>query len=139
MSKQKAYSVNQEEYHDDMESICRGSINNGDVDTGKLTMKVFVADSQPYTHKDLICIDQFIESMEEQAYDKAGEFSEDYLHDIRSQDKRQELKEVISKWLDENVGPPTFYRVTNVRVYNHVIGDWVNSGGVVHPVPMEEV
>jgi len=54
-----------------------------------------------------------IESIQEQAYEEAGEYAESWLENL-PKEKISELEKVIADWIDAN-DPPHFWTVTNVK------------------------
>ncbi|SDF79586.1 MULTISPECIES: hypothetical protein [unclassified Duganella] len=86
-------------------------IGNHDLEVGAV---VFRAEAMHPEPKELIDVDDIIETMGERAYDIAGEYGEDYP-DV-STNAVQELSEFLAGWITKHA-PPTFYTVKNVQRY----------------------
>ena len=70
----------------------------------------------PISHLDFVNEINIVEDIQQIAYDKDGDFAEDYLLDM-TEDMEQELREVIAKFLTEKVAAPKWYRVDDVQEY----------------------
>jgi len=100
------YSLNDEEWVDDWCDIMDDLIESGNTE-------VSVGTGVKADHADFIRPYDIVETMQELAYDQYDDYAEDYA--ILSDIQMQQLKLVITKWFNDNVEKPTFYKVTNVR------------------------
>lgn len=75
----------------------------------------WTGEAQPKTAAYFITVDHLLEDMQGQADDVAGEASEDWLPDWRSQvDTQDELKAIIAKFVDEH-WPVKFFSVDKIE------------------------
>lgn len=86
-------------------------IGNHDLEVGAV---VFRAEAMHPAPKELIDVDDIIETMGERAYDIAGEYGEDYPS--VSKEAKQELSDFLAAWIAKHAAP-TFYTVKNVQRY----------------------
>jgi len=114
-----AYSFDEEQYHEDIESAIDDAFNTGDYNVGD-TITIYRGKSTRATHKEFIWIDEIIESMQDRALDNYNEWADDYLTDL-THEKVKQLESVIVKWFEENSKKPRFYTVTDVEKIEHVI------------------
>ena len=80
--------------------------------------------------EDFMCVENFIETMHERAYDE-NEFAEDYLYDV-TQEQKDELGELISGWAKKHNIAPRFFLIENVTEVVHevdqkVVQDMINN------------
>lgn len=73
-----------------------------------------IGESVPVLHKDIFNLRYLKEEMQDNAYDIADEYSEDYLKDLTTE-KAKELEVLILDWLDKNVKQPNFFTVKNEK------------------------
>lgn len=62
--------------------------------------------------------DSVIEELQQQAYDKAGEFSNDYLEGVSLKDRlklEKMLTETFNQWAKETNNEPSFYTIEDTR------------------------
>lgn len=69
-----------------------------------------IGEKVPVHHEDIFDLRDMIEEMENQAYEIAGEYSEDYLTDL-TVEKADELETLILNWLNTNTKQPNFFTV----------------------------
>lgn len=86
-------------------------IDNHDLKAGAVVFRAEAAHPSP---KELIDVDDIIETMGERAYDIAGEYGEDYP-DVSTEAVR-ELSDFLTAWVAKHA-PPSFYTVQNVQSY----------------------
>ena len=84
------------------------------LDTKNLKEGFWVGQVKECHTSDFIDCDSMIENAQCQADDVADEASEDYLSDI-TEEKKEELNELVRKWFDDNGFKPDFYSVINVE------------------------
>jgi len=66
------------------------------------------------THLDIVKnLRPLVEYLQEAAYDEAGEAAEDYLMDF-TDDHEEGLREVIAKYLEDNVRKPAYFHIEDV-------------------------
>ena len=65
-------------------------------------------------HKDIFNLRDLIEDMQDNAYEMADEYAEDYLKDLTTE-KAKELEDLILQWLNKNVKQPNFFNVKNEK------------------------
>lgn len=75
-----------------------------------LTDTIEIGERVPVLHSDIFNLKYITEEMQEQAYEIADEYSEDYLTDLTSE-KAEELEKLILNWLNTNVNQPNFFTV----------------------------
>ena len=109
--KQVYYSLNGEDY-DDLETIFDELIADG-FKSGT-EVEIYEGDAKSFKHSEFVDAEYLIEIMQERAYDKAHEYSEDYLNDL-SREKINEFGLLISRWLESNAKPPAFWVIENSR------------------------
>lgn len=73
-----------------------------------------IGERVPVLHKDIFNLRYLKEEMQDNAYDIADEYSEDYLKDLTTE-KAKELEVLILDWLDKNVKQPNFFTVKNEK------------------------
>ena len=83
------------------------------------------------THAEFVNPMSIIENICDQSSDDFGEFSEDYLRELQSDESVDGLKDVIAKWLQDTVGAPTFYRVIDATEHSIVVTE-----DIVLPKPL---
>lgn len=69
-----------------------------------------IGEKVPVLHKDIFDLRDIIEKMQDQAYELADEYSEDYLKDLTAE-KADELQTLILNWLNININQPNFFTV----------------------------
>lgn len=79
-----------------------------------LTDTIEIGERVPVLHKDIFNLRDLIEEMQDQAYEMADEYSEDYLSDL-TYSKADELEDLILLWLNKNVKQPNFFNVKNEK------------------------
>lgn len=92
-------------------------IDNHDLEVGAVVFRAEAIHPEP---KELIDVEDIIETMGERAYDIAGEHAEDYP-DV-SEAAEQELTDFLAAWIAKHVAP-TFYTVKNVQRYTIIEAD----------------
>ncbi len=76
--------------------------------------QIWKGKAKPATHFNIVPIHSVIEMIQESAYDDYGEWAEDYLYGLKSEDV-QELRKVISDFLLKKTGPVSFWDVENIE------------------------
>ena len=79
-----------------------------------LTDTIEFGERVPVLHKDIFNIRDLIEDLQDDAYEMADEYSEDYLSELTF-GKAYELEELILLWLNKNVKQPNFFNVKNEK------------------------
>ena len=79
-----------------------------------LTDTIEIGEKVPVHHKDIFKLRYLTEEMQDDAYEIADEYSEDYLKDLTTE-KAKELEVLILDWLDKNVKQPNFFTVKNEK------------------------
>lgn len=113
-----AYSLDEENYKD-FGSIM-GEVNSDYPEGTKIQLSK--AETVQYTHDDFIDIDIFFKIINETACDECGEYAEDYMYKV-DKEKRDELKKVISAWMNKNFKQPKFFTVKNISKVEVVAGE----------------
>jgi hypothetical protein len=72
----------------------------------------YEGESVAYTAHEFISGDSIIDVAMENAYEEGGEFAEDWLDDIKSEDI-EAIEKMVGDYLQEKY-PPAFYNVVNV-------------------------
>jgi uncharacterized membrane protein YvbJ len=96
-------------------------IDNHELEVGAVVFRAEAIHPEP---KELIDVEDIIETMGERAYDIAGEHGEDYPN--VSDEAAQELTEFLATWIAKHAAP-TFYTVTNVQRYTITADDLTPS------------
>ncbi len=73
-----------------------------------------IAEKVPVLHKNIFNLRYLTEEMQDNAYEIADEYSEDYLKDLTAE-KAKELECLIVDWLDANIEQPNFFTVKNEK------------------------
>ena len=79
-----------------------------------LTDTIGIGERVQILHKDIFNLRYLTEEMQDQAYEMADEYSEDYLSELTF-GKADELEELILLWLNKNVKQPNFFNVKNEK------------------------
>jgi len=103
----KCFSTNGENFHDDEYLVI------GECESEGLT-EVSVGESVPKQHSDFLSISHMIDCAQEAAQGDVGEIADDYLENLTLAD-HGDLKKLITNFLDERIGEPSFYGVNNIR------------------------
>lgn len=119
MSVEKWLASTTEEYwdtpvkYDSKEEAIKEGPNNLDLEEDDPYF--FVGKIKKITAKDIVsrCISRFIETLQEEAYDRVDEYAEGWLSEI-GKEKQQQLVEIVSKFIDEN-DPPSFFVVVDIE------------------------
>jgi len=101
------YSLNNSDYHE-KEDIIEIIKQTDDVKT------VYRGEKINYTHDDFVSGRDIVENIAEAAYDIADEYSENYTESIDNDKVSDAIKEVVLKYLNENVPQPSFFRIDDV-------------------------
>jgi hypothetical protein len=107
------YSVDKEDFNLDYDSVLEYIANNLEKDENPIG-KVYwrgVA-TKPLPSNFTPDADDIFIIMNERAYDRCGEYTEDFPD--CSREKHKELESLINKWCDDNLDV-TFYNVSNVE------------------------
>ncbi len=110
------YSLNQEEFYGDFDTK-EAAIEQGKEEALEEGQhEFFIGVCEEYTPS--VSAWQVIESIQEDAYDKHGEYSQAYLDDVSNEHKEElqdKLNEVLSKWIEEHNYIPDFWGVKDVE------------------------
>ena len=79
-----------------------------------LTDTIGIGERVQILHKDIFNLRYLTEEMQDNAYEIADEYSEDYLKDLTAE-KAKELECLIVDWLDANIEQPNFFTVKNEK------------------------
>ncbi len=108
LAAEECWSVDEENFK--ARTLCE-LIDNHDLAAGTV---VFRAEALHPAAKELIDVEDIVETMSDRAYNIAGEYAEGYP-DI-SKDAAQELTDFLAGWIAKHAAP-TFYTVKNVQHY----------------------
>jgi len=124
MSKQYAWSTDEEMYHGKFDTVeealaeAREHLIDGlDEDPGSYT--VWVGEAKPIPTGRLVDAECIVERMQERAYEEVGEFGEDYLTTATAE-QLKELEALVVAWADR-VEMPSFYSADNILAHTIVI------------------
>lgn len=113
---QYSWSMDEEIYHDQCKSIAEAVAaavdHHGGLDLGT---SISIGEIIPVDAIQLIDADSVIDNMSCQAFDLAGEPSEDYLGRV-TKEQKDELEALIAAWADR-VEKPTFWQIGTVYVH----------------------
>lgn len=111
-----SWSMDKEIYHDQCNSIAEAVAaavaHHGGLDLG---ISISIGEIIPVDASQLIDADSVIDNMSCQAFDLAGEPSEDYLGRV-TKEQKDELEALIAAWADR-VEKPTFWQIGTVYVH----------------------
>ncbi len=114
--KQYSWSLDEETYQDHCDSIeeavAAALDHHGDLGIGST---IFVGEIIPVDASQLVDADSVIDNMSCQAYDLAGESSEDYLGSV-TKEQKSELEALIAAWADR-VEKPAFWQIGTIYVH----------------------
>lgn len=102
------YVFNVNDYWTDDVDYINELINDLELENVQIAEKVSVF------HRDIFNIRYVTEEMQDDAYEIADEYAEDYLRDLTTE-KAKELEELILDWLNKNVSQPNFFTVKNEK------------------------
>lgn len=112
-----AWSVNEEEYHgseDSRAAAIQAAISDNDLEPGrKVWTGEIVKRSAGYY---LTSADRLLEDMQERAYEDNGEYSEDWLTKVTTDQEKElnlALKAAADAWAEKHGHHPYFYEITN--------------------------
>ena len=111
----KVYSLDGEKYYD-WEDIT-SQISEHDI--GEVIC-LYEADQVKHCNTEFIDSHQIIENISERAFDEGGELTENY-HDNLMNVNEDELKLLISDWLDSKGVKPEFFTVENVKETEYTV------------------
>jgi len=113
---QYSWSVDEETYRDQCDSIeeavAAALDHHGGLEIG---ITISIGEIIPVDALQLVDADSVIENMSCQAYDLAGEPSEDYLGSV-TKEQKSELEVLIAAWADR-VERPAFWQVGTIYVH----------------------
>jgi len=113
---QYSWSVDEETYRDQCDSIeeaiAAALDHHGDLEIG---ITISIGEIIPVDALQLVDADSVIDNMSCQAYDLAGEPSEDYLGSVTDEQKR-ELEALIAAWADR-AEKPAFWQIGTIFVH----------------------
>ena len=127
--KQYSWSTDEETFHDQCDSLEAAvasaiDYHGGDMEIGQT---IYVGEVKPVATSSLVGEGNIVERMQEMAYEYAGESSEDYLHDVTTE-QFDELRSLVAAWADR-VQPPTFWQVLRSVPYVITAEDLEPSNG----------
>mgnify|MGYP000982511971 CR=1 FL=1 len=127
--KQYSWSTDEERFHDQCDSVeaaiaAAVEYHGRDMEVGST---VYVGEVLRVQTAQLISADSIIENMQVQAYDYAGEASEDYLASV-TKEQEMELARLVAKWAD-SVEAPNFWQVLNTVPHVITAGDLEQPNG----------
>ncbi len=99
-----AYSFNDVEYYEYQDIIDMIEIDK------EVSNYIYIGTKKIYSHKDFMDVNFLIEGMQEFSQDSCGEWAENYLSNI-TKEQKDNLKEYILKWFNENVDQPSFFNI----------------------------
>ena len=99
-----AYSFNDVEYYEYQDIIDMIEIDK------EVSDYIYIGTKKIYSHKDFMDVNFLIEGMQEFSQDSCGEWAENYLSNI-TKEQKDNLKEHILKWFNENVDQPSFFNI----------------------------
>ncbi len=110
------YSLNGESFYGEYETK-EGAVEQGKEEALEEGQnEIFIGICEEYIPS--ISAWQVIDSIQEDAYDKLGEFSQGYLDDVSNEHREElqdKLNQVLSKWIEEHNYIPDFWSVKNVE------------------------
>lgn len=113
---QYSWSVDEETYRDRCDSIeeavAAALDHHGGLEIG---MTISIGEIIPVDASQLVDADSVIENISCQAYDLAGEPSEDYLGSV-TKEQKSELEALIAAWADR-VEKPAFWHIGTIYVH----------------------
>ncbi|MCU7836495.1 MAG: hypothetical protein KZQ83_14755 [gamma proteobacterium symbiont of Taylorina sp.] len=84
-------------------------------------------------HQDFIYAGEIIDSMKERAYEEFDDYADGYLEDIKESD-REQLKQLIITWFNNNAKQPTFYNVKDIEDIEEIevkVGEDIDELGLI--------
>jgi hypothetical protein len=134
---QYSWSVDEETYRDQCDSIeeavAAALDHHGGLEIGTT---ISVGEIISVDASQLVDADSVIESMSCQAYDIAGEPSEDYLAGA-TKEQKDELESLIAAWADR-VEKPAFWQIGTIFVHTVTAQDLVKTPDVGHAAVAQE-
>lgn len=117
-SVQYSWSTDEETFHDQCDSVADAIVAAidyiGDLEVGQT---IYIGEIIPVEAIQLIDADSVIDNMSCQAFDLAGEPSEDYLGRV-TKEQKAELEALIAAWADR-VEKPAFWQIG--KTYVHIV------------------
>lgn len=118
-----SWSIDEETYRDQCnsieEAVAAALDYNGELDLGTT---ISIGEIIPVDAIQLVDADSVIDNMSCQAYDLAGEPSEDYLGSV-TKEQKNELEALIAAWADR-VEKPAFWQIGTIYVHTVAAGDF---------------
>lgn len=124
---QKCYSLNGDYYIESFEEMIREITDEYEVGD---RVTYWEADIKRKQHSDFLSVGWLLEDMQNRACDEMGEYSYEYLDDV-SEEKSDELRDIIEAWLKDNANQPTCFLAEN----SIQIDGWWN-GSEIQFIPM---
>lgn len=127
--KQYSWSTDEETFHDQCDSLEAAVAAAVDYHGGELEIgsNIYVGEALEIDTQQLVSADSIIDNISCQAYDVAGEASEDYLAHVTAEQKK-ELERLVAEWA-ERVEKPTFWRVGSTVTHVVTAEDLEPSNG----------
>lgn len=124
-----SWSTDEETFRDHCESIDAAvaaaiDYHGGEVEIGS---NIYVGEVLEIDTQQLVSADSIIDNISCQAFDVAGEASEDYLAFVTDEQKK-ELERLVAEWA-ERVEKPTFWRVGSTVAHVVTAEDLEPSNG----------
>lgn len=124
---QYSWSLDEETYRDQCDSIeeavAAALAHHGDLEIGTT---ISIGQIIPVDASQLVDADSVIDNMSCQAYDLAGEPSEDYLGSV-TKEQKSELDALIAAWADR-VEKPAFWQIGTICVHTVTAEDLGDTG-----------
>ena len=99
-----AYSFNDVDYYEYQDIIDMIEIDK------EVSDYIYIGTKKIYSHKDFMDVNFLIEGMQDFSQDSCGEWAENYLSNV-TKEQKDNLKEYILKWFNENVDQPSFFNI----------------------------
>ncbi len=106
------WSTNGEIYHAHEPHADRESALAEAMGDSPETELIYIAEKKEFSAADFVCIENIIESIQEQAYESVNESSQDYLEKM-TEDHKKELSTMICDFLDKHY-PVDFWGAENI-------------------------
>ncbi len=134
---QYSWSLDEETYRDQCDSIeeavAAALDHHGGLEIGTT---ISIGEIIPVDASQLVDADSVIENMSCQAYDLAGEPSEDYLAGA-TKEQKDELESLIAAWADR-VEKPAFWQIGTIFVHTVTAQDLGETSDVAHAAAAQE-
>ena len=108
------YSFNEDEFMDidDLENEIEE--RNSEDENIKVT-HVYRGEKITQTNSMFVSGSRIVEEIADRADDEGGEWAESYREELEQKKHYKNIEKLVTDYLDENVGQPSFYLVENVK------------------------